>query len=214
MEPEFWFDSWESGGTKTSFHVKEFHRHVMAHTPADALAGKRVLVPLCGKTHDLLWFAEHAAEVIGIELVPKAIEQFFTENDRPFERHGNRFRSGNIEILNADILTVSAQEIGKFDIVYDRAALVALPDEMRARYVARISELSPAGSIQLLNTIEYGPAMDSPPFSVSPADVRRYYGELYDIEVADTTELPGHRMVEKFSLDFFFEHAFLLTRRS
>ncbi len=35
--------------------------------------GRRVLVPLCGKTPDLLWLAEQGNEIVGVELSEIAV---------------------------------------------------------------------------------------------------------------------------------------------
>ena len=91
MEAQFWIDSWNFGGAKTSFHRRDIHPYLLKHFPPATLAGKRVLVPLCGKTLDLLYFREHAAQVTGVELVEKAVLQFFAEHDLPFVQQGNRY---------------------------------------------------------------------------------------------------------------------------
>lgn len=39
--------------------------------------GPRVLVPLCGKTPDLVWLAEWGNEVVGVELSEIAVQSFF-----------------------------------------------------------------------------------------------------------------------------------------
>jgi thiopurine S-methyltransferase len=213
MDAPFWFESWEMGGTKTSFHRPGIHPFVVKHAPPEQLRDKRVLVPLCGKTDDLLWYGQHAREVFGIELVPTAIELFFAENQLPYDVNGARYSAGNINILAADVFDVTTAETGPIDVIYDRAALVALPEPMRRRYVEKIHELSPAGSVQLLNTIEYSPQRDEPPFSVSPDEVNDYYGSDYEISHVEAVDRPDHRMKEKFGLEFFTEHAFSLVRR-
>ena len=49
-------------------------------------AGSTVLVPLCGKSRDLLWLAQHDFRVTGIEISPIAVEGFFRENGLEAER--------------------------------------------------------------------------------------------------------------------------------
>src|SRR5579859_4822434 len=81
MEPEFWYRSWQEEGSKTSFHRKDIHPYVQKQAGPDVLQGKQVLVPLCGKTLDLMWFRTHASHVTGVELVEKAVLQFFREQN-------------------------------------------------------------------------------------------------------------------------------------
>jgi thiopurine S-methyltransferase len=212
MEPHFWLDSWRKGGSCTSFHRPDVHPYVIRHAPPDFLAGKRVLVPLCGKAIDLLRFQRHAAHVVGVELCELAVQQFFAENAAPHEHRGDRFETERLTLICRDIFALGPAEIGPVDFVYDRAALVALPLPMRLRYVAKIDELTRRGTVQFVNTVQYDPVMDTPPFSVGPEDIERYHGGRYRIEHLESPLLPHHGMVRKFQLNWLIEHAFRLTR--
>jgi thiopurine S-methyltransferase len=212
MERQFWVDSWLEGGSRTSFHRPDIHPYVIKHATPAFLAGKRVLVPLCGKTNDLLWFQQHAAHVTGVELSELAVQQFFAENRMTFERRGNRYEAERLTILCEDMFDLGPAEIGPVDFVYDRAALVALPLPMRLRYVAKLDELTRRGTVQFVNTVQYDPVLDTPPFSLGPDEIARYYGGRYRIEHVEQPELPDHRMVRKFNLNWLIEHGFVLTR--
>src|SRR3712207_3164875 len=106
MEAQFWIDSWDEGGHKTSFHRRDIHPYVQQFTPAESLTGKRVLVPLCGKTNDLMWYREYAEHVIGVELVEKAILQFFEEQGLSYTRREDRrftwFESERLTMICGD----------------------------------------------------------------------------------------------------------------
>ena len=43
-------------------------------------------MPLCGKSLDMKWLAEQGHSVVGIDIVELAAQQFFTENDLPFNK--------------------------------------------------------------------------------------------------------------------------------
>jgi thiopurine S-methyltransferase len=212
VEPQFWIDSWARGGSCTSFHRRGVHPYVVKHATPGFLAGKRVLVPMCGKADDMLWFREHAEHVVGVELAELAVRQFFAENSLPFERRGDRFEAERLTIHRRDVFDLGAAEIGRVDFVYDRAALVALPLPLRLRYVAKVDELTRRGTVQFVNTVQYDPALDTPPFSIGPDEVNRYYGGRYRIEHVERPELPHHGMVRKFNLNWLIEHGFVLTR--
>lgn len=214
MEAEFWVDSWNKGGTATSFHRGDVHPYLVKHLPPEFLRGKNILVPLCGKSNDLTWFRDHGAHVWGIELVDKAIQQFFAEQEISYTQPTpQRYEAERLTILNQDFFSITPEIVGRVDLVYDRAALVALPSEMRMRYIAQINRLVPPGGQQFINTLEYAPTLPTPPFSITPQDIQRYYGAEYRIEQLESPTLPEHRMVAKFNLDFLKEHAFLLTRK-
>jgi thiopurine S-methyltransferase len=213
MQTEFWVNSWELEGTCTSFHRSDIHPYVIQYAPKEYLDGKRVLVPLCGKTNDMLWFARYADEVVGIELVEKPILQFFTQNNLPYRKfEDGRYVSGNITLLNRNMFELTVEDLGRIDLVYDRASLIAFPPDMRQEYIAKLHEVMPIGSQQLLNTLEYDPTIPEPPFSVSPEEVQRYYGECFRIDHVENPCRPEHRMISKFGLKYLIEHAFILTR--
>lgn len=212
MEAQFWIESWDLGGVKTSFHRRDIHPYVVKHFPPAVLRGKCILVPLCGKAVDMAYFRQYADQVIGVELVEKAVQQFFIEQNLPYTQHGNRFEAERLTIICGDFFRLTRAEVGPIDLVYDRASLVALPLPMRMQYINKINELLPVGSQQFINTLEYAPLLPEPPFSITPEEVAHYYGANYAIQHLEAPELPEHRMVQKFNLRFLKEHGFLLTK--
>ncbi|MGW4528772.1 thiopurine S-methyltransferase [Amycolatopsis sp. NPDC004378] len=213
MEAAFWRESWELGGTKTSFHLPKTHEYASSLIDRGTVDGLSVLVPLCGKTVDMAAFAKTAARVVGVELVPEAVFQFFEEQGlRAAEVARGVHQAGNITIYNNDLFDLSPARLGYFDFVYDRAALVALPEHMRDAYVRKIMTFTRPRSRYFLNTLEYTPALPEPPFSVTPAEVKGYFGDHFDIRHEHDDPRPGHRMIEKFRLDHLREHGFLMTR--
>lgn len=118
----------------------------------------RILVPLCGKSLDMLWLAEQGHEVVGIELSPIAIESFFRENNLKAkkQRIGNftRWRSGQISIWCGDYFSLTTKLIGCIDAVLDRAALTALPPAIRAEYLRQLISLTQNKAPVLLFTVE------------------------------------------------------------
>lgn len=140
----------------------------------------RILVPLCGKSVDMPWLANRGHEVVGIELVPQAVDAFFAEHGLDATesvRGGLRLlQAGTITLVNADIFSVTPRQIGSVDRIWDRAALVALPAKLREPYVQTLRGLAPRGSVLLQNTFEYDTGkMNGPPFSVPDAEFRAHY---------------------------------------
>ena len=213
MEASFWFKSWELGGFYTSFHRKDIHPYVLNYMTPENITGKNVLVPLCGKTVDMLYLSQFANKVIGVELVEEAIIQFFQENRLPFYKLDNEtFVSGNITLLKKDFMALTSQEIGPIDWVLDRASLVALPYEMRIDYLRTLDRLTTIGTQTLLITLEYFPLINSAPFSIDEQEVEQYYGLGHIINHVEQPSLPNHGMVRKWNLDFLIEHGFVLTK--
>jgi thiopurine S-methyltransferase len=214
MEAQFWIDSWHIGGSKTSFHRRDIHPYLSKHLPPATLQGKRVLVPLCGKTLDLLYFRDHAAHVIGVELVETAVQQFFAEHNLPFVKRGNRYEAERLTLICGDFFALTPADVGPLDLIYDRASLVALPLPMRLRYIQQVQALLPVGGQQFVNTLEYAPLLPEPPFSITPDEVAAYYGATHQIQHLEAPVLPEHGMVRKFRLRYLKEHGFLLTKQA
>lgn len=180
-----WHERWEEG--RIGFHLAHVNPDLERWLPRLASTPTRVLVPLCGKSVDLRFLAQRGHEVIGVELVEQAARDFFRESGdtaaHDVELGHPVYRASGVELHVADMLRVSAEALGLVGAIYDRAALIALPPELRPAYAARLVELLPPGCRMLLITLEYDPArMDGPPFSVSDEEVHALYGGHGDLE--------------------------------
>ena len=156
MEAEFWHERWRE--EKHGFDQAAPNALLVAHLDALALKpGNRVFVPLCGKTVDIPWLLEQGLRVVGAELSETAVGQLFETMGVAPEIADlgslKRYSSDGIDIFAGDIFDLSAGALGDVDAVFDRAALVALPEEMRARYSAHLSEITGNAPQLLLSLI-------------------------------------------------------------
>jgi thiopurine S-methyltransferase len=194
MNSSFWHQRWEKNeigfheGKPNPFLVKHFHELSVAK-------GRRIFVPLCGKTLDISWLLSRGYRVAGAELSQLAIEQLFMELGMQPEvmtvGKVEQWSANNLDIFVGDIFAVSEKMLSPIDAVYDRAALVAFPEDMRKRYTAHLTEVTKK-SPQLLICYEYDQSlMDGPPFSVSNEEVHRHYATAYDLTLLSSTEVAG-----------------------
>ncbi len=80
MEPSFWHQKWQL--QQIGFHQQQVNPFLVKYWPSLAIAETSgVFVPLCGKSLDMCYLAELRHGVLGCELNPLAVEQFFSEND-------------------------------------------------------------------------------------------------------------------------------------
>jgi len=185
MEADFWHARWRDGNI--GFHRDEVNPWLRTGLPRLRLPpGARVLVPLCGKSLDLGWLAEQGLRPVGVELSPIACAAVFEERGvTPARTAAGRFEhlaGGGIEVYCGDFLDPSLADDGPFDALWDRAALIALPGDMRTDYVRQCARLLVPGAAGLLVSLEYDPnEMDGPPFSVTPSDVRALYGDRFEL---------------------------------
>lgn len=179
MERSFWEQRWREG--RIGFHQAAPHRYLERFVDRLGLEGARVLVPLAGKAIDVVYLASRAGSVTGVEIVERAITDFFREQSLPVHRTVDgplvRFEGENVEMILADYFSLDADDVGTFDACFDRAALVALDPPTRAAYVSTTRGLLGAGARTLLVTYEHDAPPVEPPFSVDEATVRALYAD-------------------------------------
>lgn len=184
METEYWLKRWRE--SRTGWHHDKVMPLLEKHWPALAVPRvARVLVPLCGKSLDMLWLSQQGLHVLGVEVSPVAVEAFLAENHLHARTratpNGTRYAitnppGGKIEILNSDLFKVDAAIFAKCTAFYDRAALIALPAAMRTRLANKVYAQLPPGSHGLLIVLDYPQAeMKGPPFAVDKHEVQRLF---------------------------------------
>lgn len=194
MEPEFWHNRWSTD--RIAFH--EGHPNALLTENFYRLSlepHSRLFLPLCGKTTDISWLLKLGYRIAGAELSRSAIEQLFDDLDLAPEIVGIdgmlHFKAPLIDIFVGDIFDLTTERLGAVDAVYDRAALVALPSEMRQQYATHLARLT-ARARQLLICFEYDQNLtEGPPFSVTREEVTRLYGDMYDLHHLVTIEVEG-----------------------
>lgn len=213
MDASFWEERWERGeigfheGKPNPFLVQ--HRERLKDAP-------RILVPLSGKAVDLAYLAEGGAEVVGVELVEFAARAFFEEQGlTPEERHEGPFlvlRSGRMTVYVGDVFDATPERLGVFDAVYDRAAVVALPEPLRSRYATTVQALLKPKGVMLAITFVYGDetTIVGPPFSVSDAMLHVLYPSA-TIHVLETRSFPTAERLRSLGVETMTEAAFWLA---
>lgn len=194
MEARFWHGKWAKN--EIGFHEKEANPLLVDHLQSLSLPdGARVFVPLCGKSLDMHWLLAQGHRVVGVELSRLAVEQLFEElGAKPtVTRIGwlDRYAAPGIEVYVGDLFHLSADLVGVVDAIYDRAALVALPAEMRGDYARHLIEIS-LRAPQLLICFEYEPhLMAGPPFPVFSDEVLAHYQQDYEVDLRASVPIPG-----------------------
>jgi len=217
MKPEFWHERWEKG--EIGFHQYDFNHHMQEFINCLGVqAGDNILVPLCGKSLDMLWLADHGYRVTGIEISELAVRDFFAENGLVHEindRSGMLVYQGeNIDICVTDFFTVEKADMPLADAVYDRASLIALPPDMRLDYAGHLTRLIDSGIRSLLVTLDYPQEeMRGPPFSVMPAEVEQLFGSQFLINRLHSEDcLANEPRFRKKGLTRLEEHVFMLKK--
>ncbi len=217
MEKEFWLERWQH--EQIGFHQDEINPYLQQYWPHQA-SGSQVFVPLCGKSLDMLWLRKQGVSVLGVELSPIAAQAFFVENGYTAERvNSGKFEcceADEICILCGDFFDLCKEDLANVKMVYDRASMVALPPEMRVRYVRHLVSILPPGTQVLLITFDYPQAeMSGPPFAVSIDEVELLYREYAEVTLLKQVDaLPDNPRFAERGLSRMQENIFLLTLNS
>ena len=217
MHHDFWHERWRT--QKIGFHQSSPHPFLERWWPTlDLSADARVYVPLCGKSLDMIWLAVRGHRVVGSELSPIAVQEFFgeqgaqaaIEKQGPFKRHA----ANAFEILEGDVFDLSPEVLGPVQAAYDRAALVSLPPQLRAAYVESFARLMPAGTRTMLIAFEYPQKLkEGPPFSVELEEVSELYSPTFDVRELERVNIIAES--PKFAaqgVSALYEVAYCLTR--
>lgn len=198
----------------------------------------RVFLPLCGKSVDMAFLAlqPSVTQVVGIDGIRKALVAFADENPSLEIQTNNavdendvveRMTGKGIDLLRGDFFDLNdGVTNGKFDMILDRASIVAIQPNLREKYVDVLGKLIRPGGKILLMTVDRRSGKEEarkagPPFSVDEEEVRRLYENLDWVEnvklVDEYDEFQDPGMKDKFGsqgLDSVFELCFIITTKN
>jgi hypothetical protein len=149
--PEFWdvrfdadFTPWDQGGVPQS----------LANYVAGNSTPKRVLIPGCGAAHEVRFFVGLDWDATAIDFSPAAVAR----------------AKNSLGILGSHVREEDffGEALGqeRFDAVYERAFLCALPKTRRTQWAARVAELLPAGG-RLFGFFFFDENEKGPPFGIA-----------------------------------------------
>lgn len=201
MQPEFWIKKWEGGtqGFNQTVATPLLVKHFSALELGD---NSSIFVPLCGKSIDMIWLVKQGYNVVGCELVEPVVQSFFSEQKievivtthptkANLKCYQGQLDGQDIRIWSGNIFDLSADDIGHIDGVYDRAALVALPDNessaLRQQYAEHVIKLTNKAP-QLLITLALSDENESiydkipgPPFFIPKPTLLSYFDQDYSV---------------------------------
>jgi thiopurine S-methyltransferase len=190
MEKSYWLQRWIENSI--GFHKNDYNYFLAKHLPK----GNQALVPLCGKSPDLLFLAKNGYKTLGVECSLKAILSFFGENalsyaiekKGPFESF--KCREYPLEILLGDFFNLE-QIRPSIDFIYDRASLVALPKSMRGPYSKILCNLEGQRKMLLVAMDLNQEESAGPPFLVTDEELDTLFGRNFEIELLEKKEVDG-----------------------
>jgi len=190
-----WSNMWQND--RTFWHLDKPHNYVVKHS-SPLPKGSNVFIPLCGKTVDIKWFYENGFVVHGLEFEKKAIIEFFKQFNFPYTEIKlsddiTVFKTpdSKIQLFQGDFFKFNETYIdNKYDLIWDRASFVAVNFDDREKYVKILNDLLNKNGKILLSTINYQQgSMMGPPHCISPEDVRKYFGAVFEVKFLESTDI-------------------------
>lgn len=217
MHIDFWKQRWAD--QQIGFHLDQVNPNLAQYWSEITVDHRQqVLVPLCGKSLDMIWLASQGCQVLGVECSEQALQQFMDEQQLtvttcPLDEF-ILYKSDTIQLLQGDFFTLTDTLLQSVTAVYDRASLIALPTEMRTQYVDLLQRKLPQSVSILLVTLDYEQRlMQGPPFSVSHNEVERLYQPWFDVCLLDERDVidESPRFRES-GLSHMYERVYKITR--
>ena len=192
LSVKYWKGKWQEN--KLDWHKTQVRKFLQSYH-SQMMEGGTVLVPLCGKTVDMIYLANEGYKVVGIEYSEEAIISFFGENEIDYEIkkdvRNTDFKTYkglnlNITIHNGNFFDVTPELVGDVDGIWDRGSLIAINPSERSRYSKVMLGLMTSKTFYLLDSLCYDQKrLGGPPFSVARNVVEDLYLEMCDIKLVD-----------------------------
>lgn len=219
---EDWQDKWVT--RHIAFHQEQGHQLLKKHldTFLKDQNGLRVFFPLCGKAVEMKWFADRGHTVVGVEISEIGIREFFAEQNLSYTEEplteiagAKVFKSssGSISLYCCSIFDLPRANVGKFDRIWDRGALVAINPGDRDRYADVMLSLLRKEFQYLVAVLSYDPTKHAgPPFYVSDAELKRLFGTKCSMQCLEEVDAFEERH-QTWGIDYIIEKLYLLTEK-
>ena len=218
MNTKFWQEKWKNN--QIGFHQPSVNGYLQTYWSCLNLYDEcLIFVPMCGKSLDMLWLVEQGHSVLGVEISSLAISSFFNENTLvpQLYRQGEfqRWQSQKVSILHGDFFKLSVADVEGVNGIFDRAALIALPPELRQQYANHLQQIFLEPPNMLVITLEYDQdKMAGPPFSVTGKEILQLYQQKYNITLLlEKDVLHENPRFQASGIDWLQEKVYLLKAR-
>ncbi len=142
-----------------------------------------VIVPGCGRGHEVLFLAERGFQVTAVDFSRGAVEFLTTALAK---------RAFGGRVLHQDFFELDPEYDNSFDLLLEHTFFCAIGPAMRKQYVATAGRLLKSGSLLIGLFYETG-EKDGPPFNTTRNDVVDNFFEQFTIETLDKTRHSAER---------------------
>lgn len=153
---------------------------------------KRALIPGCGSAYEARLLLETKWPVIAIDFSPVAV----AHAQKALGPLGATVREA--DFFGPAIESLAAE---RFDVIYERAFLCALPVKLRAAWAARVADLLAPGG-RLIGFFHFDQTERGPPFGIDPGTLVSLLSANFELleEMTPTDSIPVFAGKEKWQV--------------
>lgn len=137
----------------------------------------KVIVPGCGRGHEVLFLAAKGLQVTGLDYAPGAVDLL----SRSLKEKGLQ-----ADVLHQDFFELGEDHSSRYDLMLEQAFFCAIHPSKRCAYVEMAGKILKKGALLaglFYETNEEG----GPPFNTTPADILDHFSDEFHIETLKKT---------------------------
>lgn len=212
---QFWNERWLNN--QIGFHQLRPHPALVKY--ADLFKDhQNILVPLCGKSLDMIFLKERGHHVIGVEFSEMAIQDFIKENHLTMTRTEEGpfavFRCDGLTLYQGDFFDLSRDHLKNVTAAYDRASMVAFDPNERRRYADHLKREAQDLQKLLVVVFNYGAVAGGPPYSVINEEIEALYADLFELKLLQEESFPLRDPLKERGATFEKEMTWEFSRQS
>ncbi|HBP11328.1 MAG TPA: thiopurine S-methyltransferase [Nitrospina sp.] len=147
----------------------------------------KVLVPGCGRGHEVVFMAENGFDVTAIDFSSGAVTYL-----------KNALKKRNLEgrILHQDFFSLDESHEGVYDLVLEQTFFCAISPKQRRDYVLNVSRILKPGGI-LVGLFYHTDEQGGPPYNTTREDIEMHFSKKFEIQELDKTFLSAEQRKDK-----------------
>jgi SAM-dependent methyltransferase len=147
----------------------------------------KVLVPGCGRGHEVVFLAENGFDVTAIDFSSGAVTYL-----------KNALKKRNLEgrILHQDFFSLDESHEGVYDLVLEQTFFCAISPKQRRDYVLNVSRILKPGGI-LVGLFYHTDEQGGPPYNTTREDIEMHFSKKFEIQELDKTFLSAEQRKDK-----------------
>ena len=147
----------------------------------------KVLVPGCGRGHEVVFLAENGFDVTAIDFSSGAVTYL-----------KNALKKRNLEgrILHQDFFSLDESHEGVYDLVLEQTFFCAISPKQRRDYVLNVSRILKPGGI-LVGLFYHTDEQGGPPYNTTREDIEIHFSKKFEIQELDKTSLSTEQRKDK-----------------